>query len=234
MRYLLLKSCDHDICWPSERIFHEKTWVSDKYINSCMYCNNLNISRHISSMHSSISNLVMSLVMSHMINKIENCGDLLFLSCYVLLNMEFVKIFMVFMGLELFQHHSSPCGFLLWNWAGFLQIPGIGITELMEHSHRGLTGDKTGTRHTVLGHSFYRVPAEIANKNSQTEVNGYSFRGSNSEVFFFCLPFQKVPTLQEKNLLTNEKILSFKSGPFLNKTLLTEKAVSDHKTAVSL
>lgn len=160
MRYLLLKSCDHDICWPSERIFLEKTWVLDKYINSPIYCNNLSISRHISSMHSSISNFLMSLVMSRMINKIENCGDLLFLSCYVLFNMEFVQIFMVFMVFGIVPTSlSSPCDFLLWNWAGFLQIPGIRITQLMEHSHRGLTGDKTGTRHTVLGHSFYRVPA---------------------------------------------------------------------------
>ena len=44
------------------------------------------------------------------------------------------------------------------------------------------------------------------------KMNGYTFRGYNSTIFFFfsCLPFQRGSTLKGKKL---EQILSFKNRP---------------------
>ena len=42
------------------------------------------------------------------------------------------------------------------------------------------------------------------------KVNGYSFRGSNSD-FHFYIPFQRGTTLKENNLLLLEQILPFES-----------------------
>ena len=64
---------------------------------------------------------------------------------------------------------------------------------------------------TKVDYNALDVKMEKSKVSEVTAVNGYTFRESNSAFFIFASLLYMGPTLEEKNLLLEEQILSFKS-----------------------